>query len=213
MPSLDALSDEKLRAVFERAYADAATGLRFEYPTTATIGEAHGAGRKAGVAAVRDHILRVLAEQAGDPEALAAIVEDTLSFDADWSTGEVRMSTNHAEVVQAVAARAVTPLAAEMLALRSAARTFMDHWHGGSLHRWSCAKHERLGAECTCGADDLARLLASEPSPLVRRIEAEARLGRIVFWRGVHDNSRAATDTEYRAALDALRALEGGGGA
>jgi hypothetical protein len=109
----DHLSDGSLRHVFYGAFSD--SGASFEGAV------------KAGLRALRNHILRVLAEQAGDPEALGRDLwqslqeADLLSTTArGWEIAPKHYQQHFVSFAKAVAARAVAPLVAEALALREA---------------------------------------------------------------------------------------------
>jgi len=194
MPDRDPLSDQALARVALEAWASESrdTSMTWE-----SANERERAYFRAEAAAVRDHILAALAAEAGDEgNLLVAFLEAQKSGTLDG--------------IRAVAARVAAQYAAEVLALREALKDLTDFIGTRISPSW-------LPGTTT---DELASLqhaamdILDRPLPdAVRRVEAEARLGRAAARLARQERwTHPFTDDEYDAALDALRALDQGVG-
>lgn len=205
MPDLDALRDEALGQVVWRALEQDASPapLGWNEPDagqTSVDVRMRQQFCQLVARAVRDHILRVLAEQAGDPEALAEVVHDALSekYEPDARVPYRRLAPNIQEdarrAAQAVAARAVAPLAAEVLVGISGPYTFP-----GTIQRALTRSNGMIDAALTRPLPDAAK-----------RVEAVLDAARKAVELRVADGSIPPSPAHVLA--EALRALEGGEG-
>jgi hypothetical protein len=183
----DALSDEALAQVYGRTYHGDEDWLRHMLP------DQRDATMRA-MAAVRDHILRVLAEQAGDPDALrrAAYIAYNNGV-GDYDAAYPTVKEDCGRVVQAVAIRAVAPLAVEVLALREGLRRCGELF-GAIIGDWTDPRFE-----CHEGIDIADKLLARPLPNAAKRAEAEHNLA-VAYLAG------CAAQAEWAAVWNRLQA-------
>lgn len=212
MSDLDALSDDALLSV----YSEARSAAFDRHLGACEIGHAHAQAVRAAVLAVRDHILRVLAEQAGDLEALAEVVHDALSM--KYEPGARAPYRSLAPAIQDDARRAALAVAARIRAEASLreqeyeARVKRDHEQivelqqelGGML-----IERDALVAEVLALQEALRNLRDEQNDvPLLTR----ERQWREAMRRADELLARplpGAAKLEAQAALEGLRALEG----
>jgi hypothetical protein len=211
MANLDALSDEALGRIIHREVY----GWNEPYND---VGKDFGwSGCVRAAAAVRDHILRVLAEQAGDVARVGPYDEQFRVWpvwDSDGRTISLHISKKvadeEADRLNAVAARAVAravaPLAAEVLALREGLRRCGELF-GAIIGDWTDPR-----SECREGIDIADGLLARPVPDAAKRIAAVIQHARAVI-ASAQGKDELDSVSGLRALEDALRALDGGDGA
>lgn len=214
-PAVAGLDDEALATVLD----EARQGWIREHPTTDEMIWDDREYRRLWIdrdkdlgAALREHIFRVLASQAGDPQALAKAAYDahpTLYRGlTDFGDHSVAYREGWRDSAQAVAARVAARYAAEVAALREALEDALDSLVTQNQTALSLGEPSWVYHAC-----ERIKKALGDPSPLVRLIEAEARLGRAVcHWSDVIDRIEFGdgdeAEREYDAALAALRALK-----
>lgn len=189
------------------------------------------------VAAVRDHILRALAQQAGDAETLYDVWLDAYRKARDGKddiVARVVVKESEAAGIAAVAVRVRAEAATEVAGLREAICGLLPATIGRNHTRdlTDCVQCGQFTARTSlnpcvvCRVSQARRALDDPPAPAVARLESEARLGR-AEWQverirsevrrarslaAMHkgDEELDSAKRERVAALEALRALEGG---